>query len=309
VLPDHVERVFAAGPPASILLYTLAPEKLIGWNRSLRDDEKPFIAQAFRDLPEVGRLTGRGNTANTELVLKSGARVILDYGSLKPVFRSLADRTTEKTGIPYLLMDGRFDHIPGAYRRLGEILGQRERAEKLASYAEKLRAAVATTLARVPAEARPRVYYARGPDGLETGARGAINVELLDVVGANNVAGEFGERRGLVSVSQEQILKWDPEVILTLDQEFYARVSVDPLWRNVRAVRNHRVYLAPRQPFGWFDRPPSVNRLIGIQWLLATLYPRQATIDLNAATREFYELFYHVTLTDAQLAQLLTGAR
>ena len=30
-VPDKIERVFAAGPPASILLYMLAPERMTGW--------------------------------------------------------------------------------------------------------------------------------------------------------------------------------------------------------------------------------------------------------------------------------------
>jgi len=29
-VPERIERVFAAGPPASILLYVLAPDRMIG---------------------------------------------------------------------------------------------------------------------------------------------------------------------------------------------------------------------------------------------------------------------------------------
>ena len=35
-VPAKVERVFPAGPPAAIMLYTLAPELLIGWPRCWR---------------------------------------------------------------------------------------------------------------------------------------------------------------------------------------------------------------------------------------------------------------------------------
>ena len=37
--PRKVERVFPAGPPAAILLYTLAPQTLIGWPRANRAEE------------------------------------------------------------------------------------------------------------------------------------------------------------------------------------------------------------------------------------------------------------------------------
>ena len=58
-VPDKVERVFAAGPPASILLYMLAPERMTGWPDPPRAEERPFIAEKYRDLPALGRLTGR----------------------------------------------------------------------------------------------------------------------------------------------------------------------------------------------------------------------------------------------------------
>ena len=62
-IPDTVTRVFASGPPASIAIYALRPEVLLGWPRALRDYEKPYIAAPYRDLPETGRLTGRGGEA------------------------------------------------------------------------------------------------------------------------------------------------------------------------------------------------------------------------------------------------------
>ena len=56
-IPDHVGRVFAAGPPASILVYILAPQTMTGWVRAPRPEDKPFLLPAVRDLPETGRLT------------------------------------------------------------------------------------------------------------------------------------------------------------------------------------------------------------------------------------------------------------
>src|SRR5690349_12889155 len=67
-IPVTISRVLAAGPPASVLLYTLAPEKMIGWVRTPSAAEKPFLLASVRELPEYGRLTGRGGTANLENV-------------------------------------------------------------------------------------------------------------------------------------------------------------------------------------------------------------------------------------------------
>jgi iron complex transport system substrate-binding protein len=99
--------VFAAGPPASILVYAPKPEAQLGWPRALRDHEKPYIAEAYRDLFERGRLTGRGGEANLERVLALKPDLIVDFASVRDTFVDLADRVQEQTGIPDMLVDGR----------------------------------------------------------------------------------------------------------------------------------------------------------------------------------------------------------
>src|SRR5215472_7903857 len=162
-VPARVERVFPAGPPAAIFLYTLAPELLIGWPR--------------------------------------------------------ANRPQQQTGIPYALLDGRFEGIPLSYRTLGALIGRREQGESLARNAEDTMKTVTQRVGSIPPDRRPRVYYARGPRGLETGLGGSINVETIELV-AQNVAG--GTRGGLANVSIEQVLLWNPDVIITIDQDFAA---------------------------------------------------------------------------------------
>ena len=99
-VPDRVERLMAAGPTAAVVLYVLAPEKMIGWPSAPRPNEREFILPAARDLPEFGRLTGRGDTANVEVVLKAKPDLIFDFGSVSPTFVSLAERVQQQTGIP-----------------------------------------------------------------------------------------------------------------------------------------------------------------------------------------------------------------
>lgn len=302
-VPDRVARVFPAGPPAAILLYTLAPELLLGWPRANRAEECAFMLPDICARPEVGRLTGRGNTANLESVLALKPDLILDVGSTAPTFASLAARVQEQTGIPYALLDGRFEAMPAAYRQLGRLTHRD--AEPLAAYAEQTLAEALARVSRIPDRERPRVYYARGPRGLETGLGGSINVETIEYLGARNVAGE--RKGGLAVVSIEQVLLWNPEVIVTIDRDFAINVRNDPLWREVSAVRAGRVHLSPKLPFGWVDFPPSVNRLIGLWWLAQILYPDRFKDDIRALTRDFYTRFYHVTPSNADLERVLAG--
>ena len=87
----------------------------------------------------------------------------------------------------------------------------------------------------VPAEKRPLVYYARGPRGLQTGLKGSINVESLERIGARNVAAERMGPGGIVTVSPEQLLAWNPEVVITIESDFFTAARSDDIWKGVKA--------------------------------------------------------------------------
>ena len=304
-VPARVERIFPAGPPAAIALYTVAPDLLLGWARATTATEREFLLPDVGSRPEVGRITGRGNTANLEVVLALKPDLILDIGTVNPTFVSLADRVQQQTGVPYALLDGRFDGIAGSYRLIGELVGRRDAAEERARYVENTVKTITSRIADIAPGERPRVYYARGPRGLETGLGGSINVETIELL-ARNIAGET--RGGLGTVSIEQVLRWNPDVIITIDREFAANVSADRTWAPIAAVQSKRVHLSPQLPFGWVDFPPSVNRLIGMWWLAKIFYPERFPEDMRTLTREFYGVFYHVSIDDRQIERILAGA-
>lgn len=309
-LPDTISRVFAAGPPASAVLYVMKPDAMVGWIRAPRGEERAYIAPAQRDLPALGQLTGRGDTANVEVVLQAKPDLVLDFGSVRDTYVSLANSVQERTGIPYVLIDGRFEATAASLRQLGEVLDVRERGEVLARYTEDLFKRLDATLATIPDDRRPRVYLARGSEGLETGLKGSINTEIIERAGGRNVAESGDARRGIANVSPEQILLWNPEIIVTWDRNFHAKIQKgdDPLWRDVKAVRDGRVHLAPTAPFGWIDGPPSVNRLIGLPWLANIFHGDRFPFDIRQDARAFYKLFYHVDMPDADLQTLIAWA-
>ncbi|MEZ5715876.1 MAG: iron ABC transporter substrate-binding protein [Paracoccaceae bacterium] len=307
-IPDEVTTVFAAGPPASVLVYVLKPEALTGWPRALRAEERAYIAAPYRDIPETGRLTGRGGDANLERVLAIKPDLIVDFGSVRDTYIDLADRVQAQTGIPYLLIDGRFENTAQALRLVGDALGVPERGETLARDVEDSFARLDAIVAATPEDARPRVYLARGPEGLETGMKGSINTEIIERAGGRNVADDGGRTKGLVNASMEQVIVSNPDTIVTWDRNFFARVHDDPLWQSIDAVRNGRVFLSPTAPFGWIDRPPSLNRLMGLKWMARLLYPDRWPGTLRDEARAFYKLYYHVDPSDADLEILLQWA-
>ena len=183
-------------------MFAIAPDKLVGWTRAMRDNEAPFFPDRYARLPELGRLTGRGNTANVEVVLNAKTDLIVDAGSTSATLASLATQVQEQTRIPYALFDGRIESTPGTLRALGRLMGNVAEAEKVAAWYERELVDVKQRMSKV--REHPTVYYGRSASGLQTGGKGSINVEILEVLGARNAAAEV--RPGLVTVSFEQVL-------------------------------------------------------------------------------------------------------
>jgi iron complex transport system substrate-binding protein len=304
-VPDEVRRVFPAGPPASLTLYMAAPEKMLGWTRAPSPEARAFLPARYADLPELGRLTGRGNTVNLENVVRLMPDLVLDVGNTSATYVSLADRVQEQTHISAVLIGGHLADTAGTLRDVGAVLGASGRAESLAHYADGVLADVRIATEKIPPANRPSIYIARGPHGLETAVAGSIGSEVVDLVGARNVAGREIAPRTIVDVSPEQILAWQPDVILTVDRRFYAMVRTDPVWREVKAVQTGNIHFVPDLPFSWLDNPPAPNRLIGLLWLGKLLYPAVFPHDIRAEARRFYALFYQQEPSDAQLDGLL----
>jgi iron complex transport system substrate-binding protein len=308
-LPSRIDRIYAAGPPASVLLLALAPDKLVGWTRAPRPDESAFLPASVVALPELGRLTGRGNTANVEIVLRAKPDIIIDVGSTSATFASLATRVQEQTGIPYLLFDGTLADTPRMLREVGRAVGVADAGETLARDAEAQLRDVAQRVATVPDAERPRVYFARGPNGLTTAPRGSMQAETLALAGGRNaIDSPPGFAGNLVNVSLEDVLIAKPDVIVASDPTFAAVLRSSPVWRDVPAVRAGRIFVVPDVPFGWFDSPPGLNRLLGVQWLARVLYARLFPEPLGPVIKSFHRLYYHREPTDAQVRALLDAA-
>jgi iron complex transport system substrate-binding protein len=295
-------RVFAAGPPAAVLVYVVSPDALGGWPAKLDDAAVAMLGRAAKDLPVVGRLSGRGSTVSLESLVELKPDLVLDIGNVDATRTSMAERVRAQTGLRYELLDGRLADSGALLRRLGELLQLSERAEQLARVADRFVADVSAGRVR---RSSTRIYFGRGPDGLETGLRGSVNVEVVEFVGAQNVAAAAGAG-SLTRVSLEQVLAWDPDVILTQDPAFASAALTDPVWRTTRAARERRVWRAPTLPFGWLE-PPGVNRLIGALWLARRLDGATATT-IRDEVRAFYDTFYRVTLSTADLDRLLAEA-
>lgn len=304
MLPDHIGHVLTAGPSADALVSVLAPDEMMGWSRT---PHRPYLPKGTARLPVTGLMLGPSAPDAAGTVARLHPDVVIAAGLVSPERAALADQLQQQTGVPVILVDDSMTRIASVLRSVGIILGVKDRAEDLATYAEHAVDALRGRLLIQPAQPRPRVYYARGADGLETALPGSPAGEFLDEAGAINVAGALG-RGERVRVTVDQVQGWAPDIIIAEQKSFYDTVHRDPAWRQVGAVGERKVYLAPESPFGWVDDPPGVNRLIGLYWMSDLLYRDATQEDLRDTVSEFYATFYNVKLTDKDLDALVKPA-
>lgn len=296
LLPEHVSRVLPAERNAEAMVFALAPDKLVGTSRRLG-----------RAAPLGWR--PRGNPASmAATAVQLRADLIIDAGRATPDRAAFADQVMRQSGIPYILVDDSFARIPRSMRSIGTIVGADYRHNRdLWRYAEHAIAALRGQLLIVPANGRPRVYYARGFDGLTTALPGSPAGEAIAEAGAINVARPAGASSE-APVSPAQLLAWNPEIIIADGPRAYNAMRRNRLWRGLLAVRNGRVYLEPTYPFGWIEGPSGVNRLIGLYWLSSLFYPTTLQEDMRATTCDFYDKFYRIRLTNGQLEKMVRAA-
>jgi len=306
-VPDRIGRVMPADQSAAVLIYVLAPEKLVGWSRPLSREQRAFMPAKLARLPVVGQLTESNPTTVADAVARLRPDLIVETGVASPEAAAFADAIQQRTGIPYVVLDGSIQHTPYNLEVVGQMFGVGERGQDLAYYTRMAVDNLRGRLLVTESTSRPLVYYGRGPDGLETGLARSQAMATIDQAGVINVAAPLGSGQ-LTRVTREQIFAWDPAIIIAQQPSFYTALQRDRAWRGVAAVAKKRIYLAPADPFGWIDDPPGVNRVIGLPWLSALFYPDVYQEDLRASVREFYDKFYRIKLSDKQLEALVRRA-
>lgn len=354
-LPETIDKVYGVNNNSTYLLYSIVPDKLIGWNVALNDDAKKYIEPQYADYPVVGILYGGGKQVSPEEILKYAPELIVyTENTLTQQTKATADGFVDKLGIPVIVVEANIHNYDKAYEFLGEVFGEEDSAKALADYYRQTYDYAKEKSALVKEKAK--VYYAREDDGLTTDFKGSSHTEVFDLIAAENVAvatqtgatgsalgsdsgkgngsgsgsrngsgkgkgsgSGSGNGSGAASVQSgtvpiEQLLVWNPEVIVVgytgnVKTDAFKTITTDAMWSKIDALKNGKVYEVPHEPFNWFDRPPSFNRIIGIKWLGHLLYPEIYDCDMTQEVKEFFKLYYHYALTNEETNQLLGNSK
>jgi len=304
-IPVNPQRVVTTYPPLTTEVYMLAPDKLVGWQTK---PSGKYMKAQYANLPVVGGWYGLWTGKYEEFLVQKPDLILVnaDVG-----LATIDEHQKRFAPVPIVAVNDTTNELKlePTIRFMGDILNENDQADKLISFYHRVQQDVEKRVSNVPADTGRRVYYAEGPKGLSTDPKGADHTQLIEITHGHNVADvQMKPGYGMTPVSMENVLQWNPEVIIVENAAFYQSVYNDTLWQEIPAVKNHRVYYMPHDPFPWFDRPPGVSCIIGFPWTLNVIYPELATdMDLKGYVREFYSTFYHYDLTDAELEKILAS--
>ncbi|WP_419769281.1 MAG: ABC transporter substrate-binding protein [Candidatus Marinarcus sp.] len=311
-VPNNIERIFGSAPPTTFLVALYNPELLVGLNFPAYNQNnlgsEAYLGKHFMSLPVLGGWHGNQKGASIEKLLSVHAQIILSWQNdflLKKVQTAL-----KKVEIPIVMVEAdNLEKSPEMFRFVGELLNKPTRGEALALYAQKALQDIQTMTAKIPEDKRVSFYYAQGQNGLQSDCSNSFHTTQFRFIKAKNIY-ECTQKSimGMESINFETILKANPDYIIVQSPQFYKEIFSSVKWKMLDAVKLKKVYLVPRTPFNWIDRPPSFMRLLGIHWLSSIMYPEYYTQNINDEIKAFYKLFFNFDLDDDTLSKITKAA-
>ena len=137
-----------------------------------------------------------------------------------------------------------------------------------------------------------------GDSGLNIIAKGAYQGGVVDMCANNIGVVEKATGSGTGNeVSFERIANWNPGVILFATNgkdagDFYDAAGTDPTWASLDAIQSGSYYQVPKTPYNWLSSPPSVNQVLGMQWLPRVLYPGKFSTSVTDVAKDYYKTFF-----------------
>ena len=305
-LDADITKIAVSGPLAQIVVFALAPDKLVGIATKWDSSAEKFLDTEYYNLPVLGQLYGGKGELNLEELIAAAPQVVIDIGEAKDGMAEDLNDLQEQTGIPFVHINSYTDSMDETYTMLGELLGMKKEAEAIARYCDDV---YSKTLKIAENAQKVNLLYITGEEGLNVIAKGSYHAEVIDLLSNNLAVVDGPSSKGTGNeVDMEQILSWNPDVILFSPDSIYSIVGSNHDWRNVSAIKSGRYYEVPMGPYNWMGFPPSVQRLLGMMWMSELLYPDTVDFDLYEKVSEYYQLFYHCDLTKEQYTELVKNS-
>lgn len=311
--------LFAATPQSDVRIVSPWPAQntiiaMLGYGDNIVGTSQvakriPLFRQSLPRIDDVPVVSvNNGHELNPERILSLRTQLLFVPKSMNIPRQSLL----EGAGVRILAFEANsMAALTARVQKTADVLGPdaQEKAARYQHYFDHNVALVASRLKDLPDNERRAVYHSMG-NALTTTGKPSLNQDWMDLAGARNVAENWfaakPNRAGEVSL--EQILAANPAVIVAMNKRDADEMMTSPQWAQVDAVIHHRVYVNPKGMF-WWCRETSEEALQFL-WLAKTLYPQRFTdVDMRQETRRFYQTFFALSLSDAQIDEILNPSK
>ncbi len=298
-IPYKITRILPYDSKTSILLFPVAKDVMSAKSIIPGSKTHQFISDDYNKMAEI-------DVKNIEAVLVNNPQVIIAGTFIGKGNYERFNKLQKRTHIPLIIIDLSLYNLNNTYQFLSSILTQNDACKACISFLTSFYNQCSELMNKNEAPTKS-IYYTIGGSGLTTDPSGSKHTEVLDFLNLNNVAKIAIPNGGHANVNMEQILEWNPEYIFTAgfkaDKNAYNHIKTSSIWKNIAAVNNNQIYKVPSKPFGWFDHPPTINRIAGIIWLSHIFYnlPKEK---MKKQIIDFYSLFYKYNLTEEEYNSL-----
>lgn len=294
VIPAEVNRIVTTWRPCTFLAFAVGGyEKLVGVDGG--STKTPFTSGVYPEIANVAQIGDKKSGINLEELVAVQPDVVCVWAEVSS--EGVIEQLEEQGIATLVIIPESAEDMKEATALLGEVLGCTEQADKIISYYDDTIAMIEEKLKDLSEEEKTKVYLAGAHGVLSSCGSDFYQHYLIEKAGGVNVAAEL--QGGWQNVSPEQLITWDPDVIIA---DPYCKESMDDVLRMdpglnaLQAVQNNELYSFPEIGQWSFPIPQSA---MGILWLSKTLYPDQfADLDLEEEVDSYYEEFFGVTYTE-----------
>lgn len=302
-IPSKVTRVATSWPGFCNAIFTVtgSTNKIVATNSAIKN--YPWAMKIYPSLKNIQFPFG-GTGLNAEQLIQAKPDVAFlrsdDGGAISQV---------KQAGIPVVMISYKHNNMQDVIDSVlltGKILGGNDlkRAQSYEKYFQANLKKVAAATANIPQDKKTKIIYMSVQGGISVWGKNLPQQESIAKAGAINVAADSVDRTKTVSV--EQLLAWNPDVIVVDGNLASSNLAQNPAWQQLSAVKNNKVYTCPSGVFGW-ARLGSESAL-QVLWLGKTIYPdRFKDVNLEKETMNFYKTYFGYTLTKEQADLILAG--
>lgn len=287
-LSKEADKLLVYSPLVNFVCALGGSDKIleVGNSKSLESDLiNKIIPNVQKLYPKIDITKG----VNVEHVASLNPDLIIVPGKQKGDLEIL-----EKAGFKvFVLVGENIDQILDSIKNLSIAIGKEEKGEELINYYNDSLKEIKNKV--LENKEKPTVYFA-GTDFLTTSSKNMLQGDIIDFAGGKSVS-ENIEGSSWVKVSPEQILSWDPDIIL-IPQYKNSIIKKDdiinnPKWKSLKAVKNGKVYSFPSNIIPWDY--PSVQTILGIKWLAKVIGgDNLKSLDINKESEEFFKNYFKI---------------